>query len=90
MENNTQLIEYNVSIMRIRNYKCKKKSKITKILNSEENSKQKVRNQNEMAKSEGQTHQTTGNNRHIPDLVQAFSYPEKYTSQTYFKSTYSI
>ena len=35
-----------------------KKSKITKILNSEENSKRKVPNQ--MAKSKAQTHQMNG------------------------------
>ena len=38
--------------------KVEKKSKITKILNSEENSKWKVRHQ--MAKSKAQTHQTNG------------------------------
>ena len=45
------------------------KSKITKILNSEENSNRKVPSQ--MAKSNDKTH--LDNNCHIPDLVQAIS-----------------
>ena len=44
------------------------KSKITKILNSEENPKRKVLNQ--MSKPNDKTHQTKV---HIPDLVQAYS-----------------
>ena len=49
----------------------KKKIKITKLLNSEENSKRKVPNQ--MTKSNNKTHQTTimDNYCHIPDLTEA-------------------
>ena len=50
------------------------RSKITKILNSKENSKWKV--PNEMAKSKAQTHQNMDYNCHIPDYVQAFTYVE--------------
>ena len=52
---------------------CKKllKSKITKILNSEENSKRKVSNQ--MVKSNDKHIKQIDNHCHIPDLVQAFS-----------------
>ena len=53
-------------------FKLTEKGKITKILNSEENSKLKVPNQ--MAKSKPQAQQRMDNNCHIPDLVQAFSY----------------
>ena len=47
------------------------KSKITKVLNSEENSKRKVPNQ--ITKSNHKTHQRINNNCHIPDFVQSFS-----------------
>ena len=50
------------------------KSKIKKILNSEEKSIRKVPNQ--MANSRALTHQTKDNNCHIPDFIQAFSYLE--------------
>ena len=52
-------------------------SSITKILNSEENSKWKA--PNEMAKSKAQTYETKGQqlvNCHIPDLVQSLSHVE--------------
>lgn len=51
----------------------RKKLKITKKTNSEEDSKQNVPNQ--IVKSKAQTHQIN-NNCHIHDLVQAFSYVE--------------
>ena len=53
-------------------YPTARKSKITKIPNSEENSKRKVRNQ--MTKAKAKTHQTNG----YQLLVHTFSFVEKH------------
>ena len=50
--------------------KTSEKSKITKMLNSVENSKRKVPNQ--MPNSKDKTHQTKDNNCHIPDCYRHF------------------
>ena len=55
------------------------KSKITKILNSEENSKRKVPNQKH------KHFKRIDNNCHIPNLVQAFSYVENSGLNLVFK-----
>ena len=65
-----------------------KKSKITKILNSKENSKRKVPNQK--AKSKVQTHQQMDNNCHIPDLVHSVSYVSEIVQKTENTQTFCL
>ena len=82
-ENHSNLTQFNIRnnlpSPYIYNRKIIAISKITKILNSEENSKRKVPNkwQNQKLKHIKQM----DNNRLIPDFVHAFSYVESDTVQ---------
>ena len=63
-------------------------AKITKILNSEENSKRKVCNQ--MANQMIKHIKRIENNCHIPDLVQAFSNVENGALNLVFRQRMTI